>query len=327
MKSLKNSFLGLLLLVTSLVSAQHHLKHNIEYSGFFDSYYYRGPIAFTGGLGSAIYGGDLCGGFGCAKFRPSLTLGGYYKLWPRVAFGADLGIIGLGSKDKESTRNFTYKGTNIELMAYGRFYLMDEVVRRQPDLIKKKITVKPFVSLGLGTVLFFPKTVDASGQKVDEDVNLPMTLAIPIGLGLDYRISNRISISPEITFKYTFSDNIDDVGEIYGSNKAKDSYTHFNIKVIYSPFAPRQKPKKMSKHDAEILNRNLNEMNQSNDSTRAKNDSTAKDDEDLKNDPNVKYEDDNDLLQTTDPNAPTDEIPTETDPNSDINKDEENAGW
>ncbi|MDP5082208.1 MAG: hypothetical protein NWP87_06075, partial [Winogradskyella sp.] len=70
----------LALLSTIAFVSNAQLKKGIEYSGFFDSYYWRGPVAFTGGLGLAVYSGDLCSDLSCSTPSPYFSLGVGYKL-------------------------------------------------------------------------------------------------------------------------------------------------------------------------------------------------------------------------------------------------------
>ena len=61
--------LGLLLLLNTWGLAQ---KKPIEYSGFFDSYYYRGPVNITVGTNAAGYIGTL-GALPGAKISPGFN--------------------------------------------------------------------------------------------------------------------------------------------------------------------------------------------------------------------------------------------------------------
>ena len=71
-------------------TAQGQAKKGIEYSSFFDSYYWRGPTAITFGAGTTGYFGDVCGDLSCVKPRFDFNLGLGYKVWPRVFLGLEL---------------------------------------------------------------------------------------------------------------------------------------------------------------------------------------------------------------------------------------------
>ncbi|HTF80308.1 MAG TPA: hypothetical protein VL947_01230, partial [Cytophagales bacterium] len=84
---MKNFSLYTLLALTLGLFAQN--KKDTEYSGFFDSYYFRGPLNFIIGGGVTGYSGDLY------KRQPSyiLGVGASYKVWPRTYFGAQFNYL------------------------------------------------------------------------------------------------------------------------------------------------------------------------------------------------------------------------------------------
>src|SRR6185437_7691196 len=125
-------------IVLILTSVNGFAQTGRQYSGLFDTYYYRGPFSITGGVGATAYNGDL-GLFNKPSY--AIAVGANYKLWPRIALGAEFLYYQLqGSKTTSvsdtnlttsSTSSFT--STNIELDLYGRFYLIDDIVRVAVD--------------------------------------------------------------------------------------------------------------------------------------------------------------------------------------------------
>jgi hypothetical protein len=84
------------LLCTLMASGQG--SRTREYSGVFDTYYFRGPISYTGSFSLASYRGDLSQrAFG--TLGPMFSVGANYKLWPRTIFGTELSYFKLASKD------------------------------------------------------------------------------------------------------------------------------------------------------------------------------------------------------------------------------------
>ena len=72
-KKLIIAFICVLSLFNQNTEAQK-IKRQLEYSGFFDSYYFRGPVAITVGIGMVGYKGDLCGGLACNTLKPIFSL-------------------------------------------------------------------------------------------------------------------------------------------------------------------------------------------------------------------------------------------------------------
>lgn len=248
---LKKILSTLLLACVSVSFAQQ--KKGIEYSGFFDSYYFRGPISFTFDAGTNLYFGDLSN----RKVGPNISIGASYKLWPRVAFGGELTFISASATDHVATRGYNYKGTNFGLTGYGKYYLREDIVQKHHQLKNKKI-FKPYLQLGITGLYFSTTTTDINGDKLPTQAKTPITLALPAGFGADFIISNKFTVAPEFLYYYTFSDNIDNVSKdnAIGVSSAKDSYLTMGIKLTFSPFAPRKKPKKLSGKELEMITEN-----------------------------------------------------------------------
>lgn len=225
-------------------------KRQLEYSGFFDSYYFRGPWAITAGFGMAGYNGDICGGLKCNTLRYVYSLGLNYKVWPRTVFGAELSYFNLQATDNNAQRNISFTSTNYELDVYGRFYFVEDIVRVAADRSRKPKRLKPYVHLGIGGLLYNPVStygpLTDSANILSEGRTYPgITFVIPAGFGLSYSFSHRVSILAELTYKYTFTDYLDDVGAVRGkSTGLNDSYGMFNLKLQLAPWAPKVKRKK-----------------------------------------------------------------------------------
>lgn len=246
---------GLIVAIVSILlfnnsgSAQ---KQELEYSGFFDTYYFRGPWTFTLGGGVAAYNGDLCKIYNCNSFQPAYAFGLHYKLWPRVAFGGELTYFNLEGRDQNLTRNIAFTSNNFEIDAFGRFYLIDDIVRVAADRRKKPRRVKPYIQLGLGALYYNP-TSFYTPQPTDsvylqsEDKKYPgVTMVIPAAFGIGFWFSHRVSITTDINFRYTLSDYLDDVS-VRGTGNGKDSYAMVMVKLQYAPWAPKLKKRKKLK--------------------------------------------------------------------------------
>lgn len=245
-------FLGIFTLLSLFIASNLHAqqKNKLEYSGFFDSYYHRGPISYTLSGGLSAYTGDLCGGLPCQTFNYNFGIGLNYKVWPRTVFGVEFNYFTLGATDEVKNRNISFTSTNYELVVYGRFYFIDDIVRVAADRSRKYKKVKPYFTLGAGGLLYTPVStyyappVDSIFRT--EGVSYPgITAVFPAGFGLQYVISPRVSVIGELTYRLTLSDYIDDVGAVRGNNKGlPDSYGFFNIKLQVTPSAPAKKKKK-----------------------------------------------------------------------------------
>lgn len=235
---------SLIFVFVVVFQSQAQLKKNIEYSGFFDSYYWRGPWSIIGEFGTSFYSGDFCGSLDCQQLTPSYGGGIAYKPWPRVQFGVEYTYLNLASSDHEPTRGYSFTSSNHEISAFGKFYIVEDIVRKHKDIFKKPKLIKPFFKLGFGAILINPVTLDASDSVVTEAFNT-LNYQIPFALGFNFDLSKRFSIILEFDMRYTLTDQLDGYSQssTSGSN-ISDMYGGAFLKVQYSPFAPRVRKKK-----------------------------------------------------------------------------------
>lgn len=244
----KTALLLSAVLITLVSFAQ---RGNLEYSGFFDSYYYKGKhnLNFTGSIGAAFYRGDLCE----TCFSPGLGfgIGANYKLWPRVMFGAEFHYVQLNGKDEDYRRNISFNTNVLDFTAYGRFYLADDIIRVAADRGRKPKFLKTYVMAGIGLANYNatskftqPAPPTDTTFYYSEGVAYPQSaLIIPVGLGFSWRISNRFSIITEASYRFSFTDYLDDVSK-RGNPDKNDGYGMVDFKLQYTPFAPRKRKKK-----------------------------------------------------------------------------------
>lgn len=250
MNKLKTFFFALSVLFT-VFNTQAQMKKNIDYSGFFDTYYTPDLWSFNAGVGFPLYYGDLCGGLGCnSNMTLSYVAGVGYKPWPKVMFGGDFYYTTLSAKDVDASRNISFVSKNMELALYGRYYLKEDIIRRHSDMFKRTKLVKPYVMIGFSGLYFNPQAVSSNAvtgivSPVNEGVTYPkLGMAIPAGIGASFDLSRRVSILTEVIYRYTFTDLLDGVSTVNGNPGAKDSYLTLDLKIQWTPWAPRSKKKK-----------------------------------------------------------------------------------
>lgn len=230
--------LSLFIITTTISFAQ--FKRQREYSGFFDTYYYRGPITFTMGAGMTNYRGDLTDGIGTNGLSYGLSLGANYKIWPHIVLGSELSYLNLQSTDYNKARNTSFKSTGVELQAYGRLYFIDEIVRIAPDRKKESqyTFCKPYMHLGVGLMLFSSVNSDNNTGKT-YGIETELTVAVPAGLGLQFTITQRSSLCLEYVYRFTTTDLID----FMPAGSANDGYGLLQAKFQFAPTAPKRRKK------------------------------------------------------------------------------------
>ncbi|MCU0429484.1 MAG: hypothetical protein MUF42_05880 [Cytophagaceae bacterium] len=201
-------------------SLQAQFKTKREYSGFFDSYYYRGPIAFTVGLGPSLYRGDYSEGFYSSSPGFSFAGGANYKVWPRCVYGLQVRYTSFRSTYSDSAFNYSYSGNVLGFDLYGRFYLLDDIVRISRD--RKKFRKNKFYLTYGASILRYGR----------------FGLSFPVGLNYSYDFSQRLSLHAGFSHHFMFSDRLDGL-----KKGGPDAYALIQFTVQFSPWAPKGKLK------------------------------------------------------------------------------------
>ena len=145
-------------------------------------------------------------------------------------------------QDIESSRNYTMKSSATELMVYGKYYFIEDIVRRHTQFKKDDLKlIKPFVSLGFTPVIFNATTTDTLNQ---ERSTSGIAVAVPFVGGMQFGFTHRVSLLLDITYRYVLSDQLDAYGTEEGGGNANDSYATIGLTLQYSPFAKRAHKKK-----------------------------------------------------------------------------------
>lgn len=240
-KVVRKIIIALSLFFLTIIVSFAQFKRQREYSGFFDTYYYRGPITFTLGAGMTNYRGDLTKQLGLEGLSYGLSLGANYKIWPHIVLGAEFSYLNLKSTDFNQARNASFAATGLEFQAYGRLYIIDEIIRVAPDRRKEShyTFCKPYLQVGVGAMLFSSKIDFATtGKSFTGSGNI--ALAIPAGLGLQFTITQRSSLCAEYIYRFTTTDLIDNL--TYPDSK-NDGYGLMQLKFQFAPTAPKRKKK------------------------------------------------------------------------------------
>ncbi len=240
-----------LFILLQTVASFAQQKPKLEYSGFFDSYYFRGPLAFSAGIGVAAYRGDLCTTLDCITPKLAYNFGINYRVWPRTVFGAEYTYFQLQATDRLPNRNLSFTSTNHEFDLYSRLYLIEDIVRVAADRNRKPKKFKIYIHLGVGFVNYNPTSYglvfDTAYVKTEPKTFPKTTIVIPFGLGFSFSFSHRVQLLAELNYRYAFSDYLDGVGKARGNSQFKDNYGIASLKVQYAPWAPKVKRKKKYK--------------------------------------------------------------------------------
>lgn len=175
------------------------------------------------GLGFASYRGELQHTGEVQNEISNLSVGLEVRLWSRVAGRLELGRYSIRGDDKhaadssyEKQRNLSFESTNWELSVQGVFFL-----RKYNQIYHKRWQVDPYLMAGAGATWISPTTTFARQevalyQSATEGVDYSrLTLILPVGVGLKFRVNPFLNFITEVTYRFTFSDYLDDVSTTY----------------------------------------------------------------------------------------------------------------
>jgi hypothetical protein len=200
------------------------------------------------GIGMGHYFGDLAptSGYGSTNLtytRPSFSIFAAKRLNEYWGVEAELSYIRLKASDFENAdprnvrhryrylRNQNFRNDVIELALKGTF----DLVPSRGDYYRRP-TYRPYLHFGVAVFYHNPKGMTPDGDWValqplrtegqglvssDPDIayaSRPYSLiqmAIPLGFGLKYKINDRMDLGFEFSYRYLFTDYIDDVSGNY----------------------------------------------------------------------------------------------------------------
>ncbi len=189
----------------------------------------QSSIELTAGAGIACYYGDLVEG--SPKFnQPSYAFssGIAWHLSPHWSWVSDISFLKVGASDSKNkradlkARNLSFKTSIWDINTVAQFNIFDITTDR---------IFTPYVFLGVGIFHFNPYTIDRNGKKTylqlqgtegqglaaypDRHPYKLTQVELPFGLGIKFKLSDKISLSGELRYHYIDTDYLDDVSMAY----------------------------------------------------------------------------------------------------------------
>jgi hypothetical protein len=238
------TYLVVFLLLNSMLFAQK--RKPIEYSGFFDTYYYRGPFSVSAGMNLAGYIGDL-GFMPGVSLSPGYHLGFNYKTWPKTYFGGEFNNYSLsGGVTSDSTRKINFNTKVYELIGYMRFNLIDKKILFKNDINKRPQRVRPYLTIGFGAIYYDPKATIAGDtlflKKYEGIQSSTISMVAPVSLGFSFYLNKRFSVLTEFGYRYALTDALESLNKV--NTTGFDSYATASLKLQYNFLAFKKRKAK-----------------------------------------------------------------------------------
>ena len=177
------------------------------------------------GLGTASYHGDLVPPQLNFDLKGAANAGIEFPIEGRFSLRGELMWYRLKSDDETDlednsfTRNLSFKSSNWDLSVLGVFQITPAGPRPRTDF-------STYILGGIGGTYFNPK---AELNEVDYKLRPLMTegedygdiaLVLPVGGGIDWRLNYDWSIAFEAIYRFTTTDYLDDVSDVYIDNNS-----------------------------------------------------------------------------------------------------------
>ncbi|MBC7447735.1 MAG: hypothetical protein H7330_06705 [Hymenobacteraceae bacterium] len=205
--------------------------------------YYRGPLKIGWSLGRTWYQGDLTDGPRGTKGRNSAGLALSKMVWPNLEVAVEAQYIRLAANDQVVGRGYRFTTRLIEATLLGRYYL--ERYHFDPALDSREQQqghwYRPFVVMGVGEALWWavatggPTVLTDSTANGPEQVYPAYATVAPVGAGVGLRVSPLLWVAPELTYRFAFTDVLDDVGPRRGNPARNDGYWQLALRFQYAP--------------------------------------------------------------------------------------------
>ena len=214
---MRNVVIATLLLLAASVYAQTAPEYKLELGG---------------GIGMVSYQGDFNGNI-FKNPQPMFTALAKYRFDPRraLALNVSYGQLKGSSKNADTyyplttTYDFTSKVVDAGLRLEYNFWPFGTGFEYRGA---KRLT--PYVAIGLGM------TIAKADGKSTTGVNLP------IGVGVKYKMADRLNLTAEWAMHFTSCDELDGVKDPYGIEssglfKNTDCYSHLRLSLSYDLWA------------------------------------------------------------------------------------------
>ena len=189
-------------------------------------------LELGGGIGMVSYQGDFSSGL-FKNLQPMFTVLAKYRFDPRraVALNVSYGQLKGSSEDVKTyyplttTYDFKSKVADVGLRLEYNFWPFGTGYEYRGA---KRLT--PYVAIGLGMTIAKAEGKSAIG------VNMP------IGVGVKYKMGDRLNLAAEWAMHFTSSDELDGIKDPYGIKssglfKNTDCYSHLRLSLSYDLWA------------------------------------------------------------------------------------------
>jgi len=208
----------------------------LKYSSSFDTYYYKGPINFIGNFGVLAYNGA---GNQELNFKSPSFYGGLgisYQMLTHTLFVLEANSANFAyNYTPSNNEKINFSAKNNEFNLYSRIYLLsDRITKHQHTMSKNYRKIKLYAMVGLGLSLYKAKVIINDVVELEQKKQ-HYSFFVPLGLGIHYRYSDKLSFLLELTRKTWYPDAL--------ISPYTTGYHATSFKIQYNPWGAKKKRK------------------------------------------------------------------------------------
>ena len=190
-----------------------------------------GTFSITTGAGIANYFGDLMqGNHYFSQPNYSFSAGAIYSFSSHISARFDVGFHKVQAADSKNkgaqykARNLSFSSNVFDLSLSAEYNILDN----------NKYKVSPYLTAGVGIMFFKPYAKDVTGKKQSlrelgtdgqglagyPGIYKNSAVEFPLGFGVKYPVTERITLALEFNYRFTGTDYLDDVSKNAYTDKA-----------------------------------------------------------------------------------------------------------
>ncbi|WP_242920064.1 porin family protein [Pontibacter liquoris] len=202
-------------------------------------------LVLEAGGGLAAIKSDICKGWACNTFGARLRMGALYKLNARVGVNGGIGYARLGAKEANPAHplNMSFQTEVIDMTVSGVYNLLDTYSGSGNYRSSRRRLVVPYLMAGLGGIYYTATSYPGQGSLNESQTKYAparsypaLAAVIPVGGGLRIRLTDQLSLVPELLYHVTSTDFLDNYQPASTRNLIKkDHYGVALLKIQYTP--------------------------------------------------------------------------------------------
>ena len=213
---------------------------------FFTTFILQAQTSISAQFGFSAYQGDLhCRTDENIKltdeFGLSFGLGGRYTISDVFGIRAEASLFRLNANENNfenighANRGWGFKNNLIEIVAMMDYEILGKKTYGSSGFFKKNFTPVIFAGLGMSFNNSNVNWQNDTNEKInnDKEKGSMVTIALPVGVGLKYYLSEQFSIGAEFGLRLPVSDYYDGVSES-GNPDSNDGYAFMGLKAFFT---------------------------------------------------------------------------------------------